>query len=174
MYYYDVNYLYPYVALQPMPGLECIKKNFLKHGSKIDNLFGFYYCEIIIPNDLYIGLLPHITDDGSLLFPIGKWKGWYFSEELKFAQNHDYSIKVLNGYTFNKSYDIFKNYINTIYQHKVDSVNYVERSISKSLLNKFLGRFGIKLDKSITEIVSKKRFSIMRLINKTSGYQILS
>jgi len=93
---------------------------------------------------------------------------------LKFDQNHDYSIKVLNGYTFNKSYDIFKNYINTIYQHKVDSVNYVERSISKSLLNKFLGRFGIKLDKSITEIVSKKRFSIMRLINKTSGYQILS
>jgi hypothetical protein len=55
-----------------MPGLECIKKNFLKHGSKIDNLFRFYYCEIIIPNDLYIGLLSHRTDDRLLLFPIGK------------------------------------------------------------------------------------------------------
>lgn len=93
---------------------------------------------------------------------------------MKFAQNHGYKIKVLNGYTFNKCYDTFKNYINTIYKHKVNSTNIVERSIYKSLLNNLLGRFGIKLDKSITEIVSTKRFSIMRLINKISGYQILS
>ena len=92
---------------------------------------------------------------------------------MKFAQNNGYKIKVLNGYTFSISYNIFTNYINTIYQHKVNSTNIVEKSISKSLLNNLLGRFGIKLDKSITEIVSTKRFSIMRLINKISGYQIL-
>jgi hypothetical protein len=72
LYYYDVNSLYPYVALQPMPGIECTKENFLIRGSKIDNLFGFYYCEIITPNDLYIDLLPHRTNDGSLLFLLGK------------------------------------------------------------------------------------------------------
>ena len=39
LYYYDVNYLYPYVALQPMPAIECTKENFLNRGSIIDNLF---------------------------------------------------------------------------------------------------------------------------------------
>lgn len=150
------------------------KIKFLIRGTSIYNLFGFYYCEIITPNDLYLGLLPHRTKNGSLLFPLGKWRGWYFSEEFKFAQNNGYKIKVLNGYTFSKSYNTFINYINTIYQHKVNSINIVEKSISKSLLNNLLGRFGIKLDKTITEIVSTKRFSIMRLINKISGYQILS
>jgi hypothetical protein len=72
LYYYVVNYLYPYVALQPMPGIECTKENFLIHGSSIDNLFGFYYCEIITLNDLYIRLLPYKTKDGLLLFPLGK------------------------------------------------------------------------------------------------------
>lgn len=55
-----------------MPEIECTKENLLIRGSKIDNLFGFYYCEIITPNDLYIYLLPHRTNDGSLLFPLGK------------------------------------------------------------------------------------------------------
>jgi len=154
LYYYDVNSLYPFVALQAMPGTECTKENFLVKGSKIDNLFGFYYCEIITPNDLYFGLLSHKTENGSLIFPLGKWRGWYFSEELKFVQANGYKIKVLNGYTFNKCIDTFTSYINTIYQYKVYSKNTVDRSISKSLLNNLLGRFGIKLDKSVTDIVS--------------------
>jgi hypothetical protein len=93
---------------------------------------------------------------------------------LKFAQNNGYKIKVLNGYIFNKCFNTFKDYVNTIYQHKVNNVNTVERSISKRLFSKILGRFGIKLDKFISDIVSFKRFSIMRLINKIIGYQILS
>lgn len=168
LYYYYINSLYPYIALQPMPGIECTKENFLIHESYLD-----FIIEIITPNDLYIGLLPHRTNDSSLLFPLRKWRGWYFSKKLKFAQNHGYKIKVLNCYTFSKSYNIFTKYINTIYQHKVNTTNIVEKYISKSLFNKLLGKFGIKLDKSITEIVSTKRFSIMRLINKISGYQIL-
>jgi hypothetical protein len=47
-----------------MPEIECTKENFLNLGFIIDNLFGFYYCEIITLNYLYIGLLLHRTDDG--------------------------------------------------------------------------------------------------------------
>jgi hypothetical protein len=43
-----------------MPAIECTKENFLNRGYIIDNLFEFYYCKIITPND------------GSLLFPIDK------------------------------------------------------------------------------------------------------
>ena len=48
LYYYDVNSLYPYSALNPMPGLNCTyEDNINKNISEIiENLFGFYYCKI--------------------------------------------------------------------------------------------------------------------------------
>lgn len=55
LYYYDVNSLYPYVALQDMPGLEYGKVEY--HIDKsIDDLFGFFYCSIEAPFDNYLGL----------------------------------------------------------------------------------------------------------------------
>ena len=58
LYYYDVNSLYPYVALQDMPGLTCKKLLFYNNSTEIDNLFGFFYCSIDTPLDIYLGLLP--------------------------------------------------------------------------------------------------------------------
>lgn len=78
LYYYDVNSLYPSVALQDMPGLTCSKLLFYVNNQEIDNLFGFFYCSIDAPLDGYLGLVP--TRDKGLTFPLGKWEGWYFSE----------------------------------------------------------------------------------------------
>lgn len=50
LYYYDVNSLYPYVALQDMPGLECKKESFYNVDKNINDYFGFYYCEISFIN----------------------------------------------------------------------------------------------------------------------------
>jgi hypothetical protein len=61
-------------------------------NKSIKNLFGFYYCEIQTCNDSYLGLLP-IRNNNGINFPLGKWYGWYFSEELKFAQQNGYKIK---------------------------------------------------------------------------------
>jgi len=72
LYYYDVNSLYPFVALQDMPGLECCKEEFINLNPNIDNLFGFYYCEIITPLNSYLGLLPVRTKGGGIEFPLGK------------------------------------------------------------------------------------------------------
>nr|QCS25166.1 hypothetical protein [Arthonia quintaria] len=79
LYYYDVNSLYPYASLNDMPGLECTKIQFFKYKEKINNLFGFFYCEIETTNNNYLGLLPYRTKKG-IIFPQGKWYGWYFSE----------------------------------------------------------------------------------------------
>ena len=46
------------------------------------------------PLDSYLGLLPKRTKSG-LNFPLGKWEGWYFSEELKFAKKNGYTIKII-------------------------------------------------------------------------------
>jgi hypothetical protein len=76
LYYYDVNSLYPYSALNPMPGLDCFYIDIIdKNISDCldENFFGFYYCDIETKDD-YIGLLPVRTKTG-LVMPLGKISG---------------------------------------------------------------------------------------------------
>lgn len=159
LYYYDVNSLYPYSALNPMPGLKCsyIENINLNISECINDMFGFYYCNVKA-TDGYLGLLPYRTESG-LLMPIGEYEGWYFSEELKFAFNNGYDIKILKGYKFEKTYGVFDKYIDEIYRLKSNTSDPVERQMAKSLLNNLLGRFGMNIDKSITELVDDERFN---------------
>ena len=113
LFYFDVNSLYPFVAFQDMPGLECTKVEYFNDKQNINDLFGFFYCSIMTPLDGYLGLLPLRTKSG-INFPKGKWEGWYFSEELKFAEKNGYNIKVIKGYIFNRDKNTFKSYINKI------------------------------------------------------------
>jgi len=172
LYYYDVNSLYPFAALNYMPGVECYREDYINDNVNITNLFGFYECEIIC-KDNYLGLLP-VRDHTGLVFPVGKWKGWYFSEELKFAYENGYNIKVLNGYSFNRESDVFTSYINDVYKHKANSKTKTEKAIAKSLLNNLLGRFGISLEKPTVVIVNAKTFNEMSCRYKINSYIELS
>jgi hypothetical protein len=72
---YDVNSLYPYVALNPMPGTQCSYIESLDDsGLELDNLFGFFQAQVKTNDNLYIGLLPIKTDKG-LIFPTGEFEG---------------------------------------------------------------------------------------------------
>lgn len=176
LYYYDVNSLYPYAALNDMPGLNAIKFSYF-NGKCLkelkNNNFGFYYCEIETPLNLYFGLLLVRSNNG-LKFPLGTFKGWYFSEELKFVQSKGYKITVINGYHFDRVKDVFNNYINKIYLMKTNATNPVQRQMSKSLLNNLLGRFGISLDKPITKIVNDEEMSQILSLNKVTSVKSLS
>lgn len=71
--YLDVNSLYPFAALNPMPGLDC--KWIESYGDQeldLDQLFGIFHA-VVVPNYLYIGFLPLRSKDG-ILFPNGKIK----------------------------------------------------------------------------------------------------
>lgn len=46
LYYYDVNSLYPYVALNPMPSIHCTRREYINHNVSIHDLFGLDLCEI--------------------------------------------------------------------------------------------------------------------------------
>lgn len=107
LYYYDVNSLYPYVALQDLPGLECYFTDYHLTQQLIGNLFGFCYCLVEAPKDSYLGLLP-VKDKSGLLFPVGKWYAWYFSEQLKFAEANGYKIRVVKGYNFSRTKYVLK------------------------------------------------------------------
>lgn len=95
-----------------------------------------------------------MKSDVGIVMPMGQWCGWYFSEQLKFAHKHGYDIEIISGYKFNKSYNVFTKYVEEFYNKKSTTTDSVWRSISKSLLNNLLGRFGLDNEKSETWLVS--------------------
>jgi hypothetical protein len=75
--YIDINSLYPYAALNDMPGIECnYEECFDNETLNLDNLFGFYYAEIDTKNSKipYLGLLPVHSQKG-IISPSGKFTG---------------------------------------------------------------------------------------------------
>ncbi len=173
LFYYDVNSLYPYVALQDMPGLVCNLEIYYDINQDIDTLFGFFYCSIDAPIDNYLGILPVRTPFG-LTFPVGKWDGWYFSEELKFAKQNGYKIKVLKGYSFNREANVFKNYVDKVYKIKSNPTNDTQKAVAKSLLNNLLGRFGISLEQDVTKLLTYKQFMIVSNMYAVTSYNRIS
>lgn len=118
------------------------------------------------PVDSYLGLLPRRSKSG-IDFSLGKWEGWYFSEQAKFAEKKNgYKIKVIKGYNFNREKIVFKSYINKIYNIKSNPKNSTQKAIAKSLLNNLLSRFGINLEKSITEVMTTNNFKTKSVMNK--------
>jgi len=51
------------------------------------------------------------------IYPLGRFSGWYFSEELKYAANCGYKIEIDDGYLYNKE-KIFADFINEFYKLK--------------------------------------------------------
>ena len=146
LYYYDVNSLYPYVMLKPLP---------IKYMSTLNNLtesdlikhdyFGFAVCEIIISDNEVKPQVP-VRNGGKIIYPVGKIYGTYFSEEIKSWLTLGYKVKLFTFYNFTKVEGIFEDYINYFYAKKSDIKEINSRFLNKLLLNGLYGYFGRKLD----------------------------
>jgi len=80
-------------------------------------------------------------------------------------------VKVIKGYIFNKQSNVFKSYVKKkIYSIKSNSINKTRKSIAKSQLNNLLGRFGIKLNKAVTKLVSNSTFKKLYVKHKIVSY----
>ena len=90
------------------------------------------------------------------------------SEELKYAQQNGYKITVLKGYNFSREKDVFKSYVETLYEKKATATNPVMRNTTKLLLNSLLGRFGLNIFKQggaqVTEVMDKEVYDKMKLV----------
>lgn len=166
LYYYDVNSLYPAMALDNFIGGLDISflYNYGEEELKLEDLFGFFKAEVEIDkmqiDKMQIGLLPLRTKDKGLIFPVGKFNGVWFSEELKFAKNNGYKIKIIEGYNFNKIKSPFKKYILDLYNLKLKNKG-GGKFIYKSLLNNLIGRFGIDIKKAVTKLLNQKEFDLV-------------
>lgn len=135
--YYDVNSLYPFAMLQPMP-LQFTKETAIE---SLDNFFGFVEVEVSLPAHVERPLLP-VKHDGKTIFPTGTWTATYFSEELKAAKEliPQYEYKFIKGYSFTATTDLFSGYVNDLYTVK-QRASGAERWIAKLLLNNLYGSF---------------------------------
>lgn len=153
IYCYDVNSLYPYVMKEfdmPVGKPIFFKGDIRKFDPKA---FGFFYCNIIAPSNLMHPIIQtHIkTNEGiRTVAPLGQWNDMLFSKEMDNALKYGYKFEILWGYKF-KSKNIFKNYIDCLYELrlKFDKSNPLNL-VAKLLLNSLYGRFG--MDDSFSDI----------------------
>jgi DNA polymerase type B, organellar and viral len=97
LFYYDVNSLYPLSMLSyPVPIGNM--KAFEGDITKIDPFaFGFFEVEIFAPINLHVPVL-QIHYKGRTISPVGNFRGWFLSEELRNAVDHfGYKIEILRG-----------------------------------------------------------------------------
>nr|CAG8593795.1 2963_t:CDS:2 [Entrophospora candida] len=145
-HHYDVNSLYPYAMLNPLP---TGKPTYVKYPSWDNNFFGFINCTVTCPDTIPYPTLP-IRQDHTVIFPSGTFTGTWFSEELRNAEAKGYKIEASHwGLTFNKTEGLFTTLINTLNKIKVNSSsgptkNLALRTISKLYMNSLYGYFGLR------------------------------
>lgn len=135
---YDFNSLYPSVMLDnefPI-GLPAETDRF-ETGYP-----GFYQAEVDIPSSINIPPLPCLKD-GKLIFPVGRFSGYFVSCELEKVIELGGAVNVKRGVIFHHSKKIFSSYVKELYKMKAasdkDGAGYL---ISKLYLNGLYGKFG--------------------------------
>nr|QWO71388.1 DNA polymerase [Termitomyces sp. T70a] len=175
IYRYDVNSLYPYVMYKfdmPVGNPYYFEGDIFEHEK---DPFGFFEVEIETTYELKHPILPYKGSQNEFRFrtiaPLGKWKGVYFSEELKNSQNFGYKFKVLRGYTFERK-NVFKEYVEFFYKLKSNtSKTDPLYTISKLLLNSLYGKFGMSPYKNSHKIMDKIE---LYKFSDVEGIEILS
>ena len=170
LFCYDVNSLYPSVMLNnDMPvGIPTIIKGHIDlHDTKT---FGFLKVKVTTPKDLNMPLL-HTKINNMGVAPLGEWTGWYFSEELKYAEKLGYKFEIMEGELYERG-RIFTDYVKTIYDlRKTFSKDDPKNIICKLLLNSLYGKFG--MNPTLTEW-SLKPCDVNSLSETTNKKKIIS
>ena len=101
----------------------------------------------------------------------------YCSELLKYVRDvHNYKIRVLYGYKFENTHDLFTEYVNKYYNIKSrmnDNIS-INRTTAKLMLNSLYGRTGMRIDDIRTELTDsetsallQKKYDVKSLIQLT-------
>jgi hypothetical protein len=119
---------------------------------------GFIKAKIIAPKKLYYPILPFIPKESSkTLFPLGKWVGTYFSEELLYAESLGYIVQPICGYLFDRDNIYpFKRFVLSLYDMRVNAAkdnNIILKTIIKYILNTLYGKLAFSNNKNRTYIV---------------------
>jgi len=144
--YYDFNSLYPSVMLNEFPDPNSLRMNYKNTNFYIKNFHGISEVTVYCPNMKY-PLLP-FRKDKKLVFPTGKFKGWYSHIELRKAVEIGYCIMdVHKTYYYKENCHPFKEIITDLYNLRLkfkaekSPMEYVVKILMNSLYGKFAQKF---------------------------------
>jgi hypothetical protein len=162
-FYYDVNSLYPFIMKTkkfPIGKPQYTKEDaFSKDAAgayDITDLHGFLDVLVGInkENDV-LPVLPYrlenLTPSNSaalgIIYPLGVFRGVYFSEELKYAVENGYKIlKIFSGYLYKEISFVFTDFVTLLYEKRIKSNSLLLTSFYKKLLNSMYGRFALSFE----------------------------
>jgi hypothetical protein len=135
---------------KPMPVGLPYPRNLNLEDFKRENFYGFVQATVKAPAPDtpggYIGLLP-IKYEGRLICPGGVFSGLFFSEELRFALVHGYTLlEIKGGIQFTPGRSCFLELITQLNSMKIEAQMNKQptiRNLAKLLMNSMYGRFGM-------------------------------
>jgi hypothetical protein len=144
MYVYDINSMYSWAMCNSFPMSSSIFQEKNPTQDSIMDFEGVVQCDIKTPKELYYPLLPYRNDDGKLLFPLGSWKGsWYTCLELRKAYELGYEIKPRKAWLYSNNYFPFVKLQKEYYRQRQEDkeMSQVYKLLGNSLYGKFGQRF---------------------------------
>ena len=148
--YYDVNSLYPSVMLNEYPN-----PNYMKFCDNVSlsNIMEYDgVCRVDIETEkMYLPYLPYRIEkpEKKLIFPSGKFTGYYTFFELRKALSLGYSIiKIYEGIVYFKNFSPFRDYVLSLYdmrKKQLSEKNALE-IVTKACLNHLYGKFAQKIE----------------------------
>jgi hypothetical protein len=151
--HYDIVSLYPFAMTKPMP----VGRPRHVYNPDLKDFFGFASAIVEAPVSLRIPFLQSRVGTKTLN-PVGTFQGWYFSEELKYAEKLGYKITLDEGYGFKEGIGVFDEFVNTFFKLKKDAASKADRHAYKLMLNSLYGRFGMRDNATVTRIVGVEDF----------------
>ncbi len=155
VYAYDFNSLYPYVMQKYKYPSEFVKAEFLpSYEDFMRDLYlyeGVGLFEIQAENSFYyiskdnkkieIGLLPYKNTNGKVIYPRGRWIGFYNLNEIRFSLENGYKVKPLFIEYWKSDYlPHIKEFVEYWYSLKKSKQGLLSL-ISKTVLNSLYGKF---------------------------------
>jgi len=114
--------------------------------------FGVFYCKITSPTYLKHPILQRKIKGHGTVAGLGMWTDWISSLEMDNAVKYGYTFEIIKGYQFRQC-DIFSRYVNKMYKlRNLHEKGHPMNLIAKLLLNSLYGKFGMKLENTVTEI----------------------
>lgn len=139
---YDFNSIYPKVMHDNQFPVGASFFTFTYDPSRL----GIWRARVRAP-DIYVPVLG-ILRNSKFIFPAGTFEGYWTSTELEYARTLGYSVQALEGYVFNDSKELFRQFISDLYSIRLTSPKKsVSEILAKLLMNSSYGRFGMDLDK---------------------------
>lgn len=138
---YDVNSLYPYAMLGPVP------TDYTGWSSRLpddDREIGFYEAEVRYP-ECYLPRLPVVIGK-RLFFPTGRFTGHFTSIELREAINDHAAVKILSGVLF-RTEPVFREFAERLFKRRIEAKtagNLAVDWVCKKILNSCYGKFGMR------------------------------